>query len=1086
MAKQRTDGRTRSGRFQKGISGNPTGGRKDAKTEAVAATRSRFDDWQNYFTGMGIFGRDKRMGAQFAAHTLSFDQLKDLWLCDDLAARAVETIPREAMRQGYDVTIASSQDDDEPEDLGYMGYANPELTQPEEDDDSLDHAELASEVTQKLDDLGADEYLEIAGSYERGYGGGALLIGANDGQEDLTKPLDLDRVRSLDWLTPLEARELLPLYAYNDPRASKYGQPEIYQLQSRSTLPSYGGGSYSTTMMVHETRLVIFPGIRVSRYQSHTSRGGWGEAVLNRVYRVLRDFNTAWQSAGVLVTDFAQSVIKIAGLWEALALDGEKAFQNRLAAMEYGRSTVNAVTIDAGDSYERQQTPLSGLPDLLEKFAVRLAAACDMPLTLLFGTSPAGMNATGESDIRFFYDRVASYQKRKMEPALRRLCQVIFRTIGNKEEPEKWAIKFRPLWQDSAKDKASAMLTQAQADSAWITAGVLSPEEVAAAHWGKGEYDPNITIDFDARDSQEHAVTPPVTAPDKAATTIDPNTGLPMDVDPVTGLPANNAPQLDPETGEPLPPDEQPPQVDPKTGQPIAPQGQVPPKGPPGQQPPQGPTAPQQVAPQGPPKGPPGQQPPQGPPGQRPVPGQPQLRVVPGGQPPGQQPVPPKKKAPPPNLFARPRPTVASEDSADRLRHDGDWEEDKHPRANDGKFGSGSGSSGGSVAEKIAAGKAAIANAPKSHDARISKGNKPKPGEVGTTLTPEQREKAKAQVAHAFSGQGPSPAEISRRAENSSYQLKRAKGLDKGEKVARNIEAASKHEEAARLGDPSKAEAHKAAAGQHRAAAEALQAGRKAPSKAPPQETQRSEPKRETVPNDRGETIKASHGLTDEKGRQIGGSAEITKHEGENGPEYHVYVQPERNGKKFGALVTSGRMGQGGDHGLAITKHGSLEEARAAANKKLDLQKKNYEKKYGDHRPQAEKEVGEQAKHEGKHGGEHAGDEPADKGHSAEGSGHSTEKAAGEKNAKGKGEHGAKGKGEGKGKEPKEKESKFGEKLSEFTKGGTELVAGEEATKLAEQLGPGEFETEGGAEHNAEHGGGEEHDEPEDDEREKE
>lgn len=474
------------GRFVKGTSGNPTGARR---RDSI-----RRDDWQNFFTGVGVFGKDKRVGTNFHLHQLSFDQLKDLWLGDDLAARAVETIPKEALRQGYDIVISNSQ-------KGSTGRGG---------NSGMDPIELSAEVTQKLDVLGADEYLETAGYYERGYGGGAVLIGANDGQADLTKPLNLNKVKSIDWLTPLEARELMPLYAYADPRAPKFGQPEIYQLTSRSVLPSFSGNFASATMSIHESRLLLLPGIRVSRYQVTTARGGWGESVLSRVYRVLRDFNSAWSSAGVLVTDFAQSVIKIAGLWEALALDGNQAFANRLAAMEYGRSVVNAITIDAGDEYSRQQTPLTGLPDLLEKFAVRLAAACDMPLTLLFGTSPAGMNATGESDVRFFYDRVAAYQKRKMEPALRRLCQIIFRTIGNKREPDKWNVKFRPLWQDSAKDKAAAMFTQAQADNIWIQAGVLSPEEVAAAHWGKGEYDPNITVDFDAREAQEAATSTPV------------------------------------------------------------------------------------------------------------------------------------------------------------------------------------------------------------------------------------------------------------------------------------------------------------------------------------------------------------------------------------------------------------------------------------------------------------------------------------------------------------------------------------------------------------------------------------------------
>lgn len=526
MSKKRADGRTNLGRFSRGRSGNPSGLPKKRTDSAPADPQKRADEWTNFTSGLGVYGRDKRIGTQFQLNPFSFDQLRDLWLGDDLAARAVETIPKESLRQGYDIVVHTSEDSS-GSDTGF------------------DATELASEVQQKLEVLGADEYLETVGNYERGYGGGALLLGANDGQADLTKPLDLRRVRSLDWLTPLEARELLPLYAYNDPRAPKYGQPEIYQMQSRGVLPSYSGNYAATTQLVHESRLIVFPGIRVSRYQTSVARGGWGEAVLTRVHRVLRDFNQAWSSAGVLVSDFAQSVIKIAGLWEAVGQDGQQAFQKQLQVMEYGRAVTNAVTIDADDSYERQQTPMTGLPDLLEKFAVRLAAACDMPLTLLFGTSPAGMNATGESDVRFFYDRVAAYQRRKMEPALRRICQIIFRTMSTKREPDKWNIKFRPLWQDSTKDRAAAIFATAQADNLWVTMGAVSAEEVAASHWGKGEFDPNLSIDFEAREAQEQAAASPVLPEDKQALQLPDNYVPP---------PGPGSAQVSPDVPAPAPP----------------------------------------------------------------------------------------------------------------------------------------------------------------------------------------------------------------------------------------------------------------------------------------------------------------------------------------------------------------------------------------------------------------------------------------------------------------------------------------------------------------------------------------------------
>src|SRR4029077_13462637 len=96
--------------------------------------------------------------------------------------------------------------------------------------DASDAKPLQEAVQKRLRALQALQMIREAMCYERAYGGGALLLGANDFATDLRQPLDLKRVRSLDYLTPLEARELIPLYYYNDPRAPKFGQVAIYQL----------------------------------------------------------------------------------------------------------------------------------------------------------------------------------------------------------------------------------------------------------------------------------------------------------------------------------------------------------------------------------------------------------------------------------------------------------------------------------------------------------------------------------------------------------------------------------------------------------------------------------------------------------------------------------------------------------------------------------------------------------------------------------------------------------------------------------------------------------------------------------------
>lgn len=489
--------RTNRGTFAPGTSGNPSG---RAKPRTDAAPVARQDGWQNFFSGHGVYGRDKRQGTSFKAATLTFDQLAELWRGDDLAARAVETLPKESLREGYDLSI-------------------PEAAQGGEDE-----AERIAEIVDALSTLGADEVIRTGLCYERGLGGGAVLIGANDGQDDLTKPLRLESIRSLDWLTPLEPREIMPVYGYADPRAPKYGQPEIYRITSRTILPPADGKYSNQVMDIHESRLLVFPGIRVSRYQYMASQGGWGDSVLIRMWRVLRDFNLAWGSAGALVTEFASATYKMKDLWQALSTKGgAAAFAERLQMMDMARSTINATVIDGEDDFKREQTPISGLPDLMDKFSTRLAAAADMPLTLLFGTSPAGLNATGESDIRFFYDRVAAYQRDKVLPQLKTLIRILFRTMGSKVEPEKWDIEFRPLWQESAADKAKAMLTQAQADHIWVTDGMLSAEEVADAHWGTGKWVPDLRVDFEARERQEAAAAAPVTQADFAAMGRGPN-----------------------------------------------------------------------------------------------------------------------------------------------------------------------------------------------------------------------------------------------------------------------------------------------------------------------------------------------------------------------------------------------------------------------------------------------------------------------------------------------------------------------------------------------------------------------------------
>jgi uncharacterized protein len=436
------------------------------------------DGWLNALTGIGNPSFDKR---HIANSVLTLDLLSQMdceiiWRSDDMAAKAIEKIPDEMIRQGWDIQV-------------------------EDDDDRA----MGEEMVDWAEDFDLDGKAREAFEYARAYGGSGTFLGADDGQKDLTQPLDIDRIKTFQWANVLTPLELFPRIWYGDPHAPKYGEPMIYRIQR-----FVFGGAVETGFsekifempLVHESRIIRVDGIRVSRRHLR-ERNGWGDSVLMRALQVISDFQQAFAGTAVLVSDFAQAVFKIKDFADLISANDMGTLQARAQIIEMSRSVARALMIDKDEEFERKATPVAGLDKLLEQISLRLASTLDMPVTLLMGQSPAGLNATGDMDARWFYDRVKAMQKRKLGPYLKRALQLAFRakkgpTGGH--EPKKWTIQFYPLWQLRSDEEAKRRLAVAQADQVYIQSQVLSPEEVAASRFGGAQYDgDNTVIDLDSR-----------------------------------------------------------------------------------------------------------------------------------------------------------------------------------------------------------------------------------------------------------------------------------------------------------------------------------------------------------------------------------------------------------------------------------------------------------------------------------------------------------------------------------------------------------------------------------------------------------
>lgn len=411
------------------------------------AVDSRSDSWQNLLTGLGS-ARDKVSHTQFhgGAGSLSAETLEGLFIEDDIAARVCELPPNEMLRQGFSISIG-------------------------------DDKEAQQAINELLRELSFAKKLMDALIWARVFGGAALFLGIDDGQ-DPQLPVREASIKNLRFVSVLNSSELHPLALYSDPLSGKFGEPEIYQIHSTGLRP--GASTH-----IHESRLLVFHGSRTPK-RAQMRNHGWSLSVLQRLYPVMQQFNASWQATSHLMTDAAQAVFKLKGLHSAIAANRTEDLLKRMELVDMSRSVSRSILLDADDEeFSRDSYNLGGIHEILDKFMLRLAAAARMPVSLLMGQAPAGLGATGDSDIRFFYDQIRAAQE-DLKPQISRFVRLL--TLA-KEGPTKGAelsfkVEFPSLWQSTAKEQAELEVMHADADCRYIQEGVLLPEEVARRRFG--------------------------------------------------------------------------------------------------------------------------------------------------------------------------------------------------------------------------------------------------------------------------------------------------------------------------------------------------------------------------------------------------------------------------------------------------------------------------------------------------------------------------------------------------------------------------------------------------------------------------
>jgi phage-related protein (TIGR01555 family) len=274
--------------------------------------------------------------------------------------------------------------------------------------------------------------------------GGALMVMQIDGQ-DMASELDPSTVSEgqlkgftvLDrWMVSQSFSDLVMDYGPD------YGMPKFYNVVANAP--------FMPTQKIHYSRCVRMDGVTLP-FRQRLGENGWGMSVIERLYDRLLAFDSGTMGAAQLLYKAYLRTYKVNDYRALVGAGGElmERFVKSMEMMRMMQSNEGMTIIDAKDEFETHTYSFAGIPETLMVLGQQISGALGIPLVRLFGQSPSGMNSTGESDIRLYYDMINSTQEARLRRPLTRVFDVLWQSVLGMEPPDTWGFTFRSLRQPS-------------------------------------------------------------------------------------------------------------------------------------------------------------------------------------------------------------------------------------------------------------------------------------------------------------------------------------------------------------------------------------------------------------------------------------------------------------------------------------------------------------------------------------------------------------------------------------------------------------------------------------------------------------
>ena len=398
------------------------------------------DGFVNLLKGLGTAEKDTRVQTNYQETkriSRLWSMLDDLYATNSLAAKVIDIPINDAFREGRLIDMQDANKRDEVEEL-YIDI---------------------------------DTKINLALKYADVFGGSVLVVVSKD--DELSKPITNMTKGDLVNVAVLDASQLVPQTLDRNPLSKNYNKPTSYLITN-------------TTVNIHPSRVYYVDGVNTTNRERERNNG-LGSSKYERMYYNIQDAIQTNVSIRNLVEQSNIDVVKIDGMNDAVASGAEEVVKERLQILSQMKSLLNTIGIDGKDDYVNIAKSFGTLDKIQMNMYSLVAMAADIPVTRLVGTSADGMNATGDGDLKNYYDMVKSdIQINRMKPIYKYFDPIVTTHLFGSDDGFNY--EFNSLYQLSESEIAEIQSKQANTHAIYLDRGVVTEEAVLQELQKNGQY----------------------------------------------------------------------------------------------------------------------------------------------------------------------------------------------------------------------------------------------------------------------------------------------------------------------------------------------------------------------------------------------------------------------------------------------------------------------------------------------------------------------------------------------------------------------------------------------------------------------